>query len=229
MWTDGEALEARTRAVLAILARPPAQAPGTYVYSNAGYMVLGVVLERHTGTTWETLMHTELFVPLGMRSAGFGPPGDLLEVDQPWGHRVADTDEPTPVAPTVHADNPPSMGPAGTVHCSLPDWGKFLTTQSAGLSGEHTLLTAATIERLRRPLPGGHYAGGWIVTEPAWAAGPVYVHDGSNTMWYTVAWVVPETKTVYAAVSNYGGHTAMEAADNTIGELAQRYDTAGFA
>ena len=49
MWSDGNRPDALSRAVLALLSRPPAQAPGTFVYANAGYMIAGAALERITG------------------------------------------------------------------------------------------------------------------------------------------------------------------------------------
>ncbi|QIS19456.1 serine hydrolase domain-containing protein [Nocardia terpenica] len=71
--TDGDPSTARAAVVRAILTRPPAGATGKYSYSNVGYMILGMVLERKGRTSWESLMRTELFTPLRMDSAGFGP------------------------------------------------------------------------------------------------------------------------------------------------------------
>ena len=56
------------------------------IYSNQGYAIVGAMLEKLTGTPWETLITERLFKPLHMDSAGFGPPGTIGAVDQPWGH-----------------------------------------------------------------------------------------------------------------------------------------------
>ena len=56
----------------------------------------------------EDLITTELFKPLGMTTAGFGPPGTPGKIDQPWGHIIKNGRfEPS------QFDNPPVMGPAG--------------------------------------------------------------------------------------------------------------------
>ena len=61
--------DARAKFVHAILAKPPAQKPGTFVYSNAGYMIAGAMLEAKSGKRWEQLMRTELFAKLGEHTA----------------------------------------------------------------------------------------------------------------------------------------------------------------
>lgn len=97
---------------------------GNFVYSNLSYMVAGAMAEKVTGKSWETLMQENLFTPLGMTSAGFGPPGTTGQVDQPWGHTLnGDT-----WIPYQH-DNPPDLGPAGTVHLTIEDWAKYLGQQ----------------------------------------------------------------------------------------------------
>ena len=67
---------AKQRAWMAerFLSRPPKEAPGTrFAYSNYGYLILGHVVERAAGKTWEELIRQEVFAPLGMTGCGFGP------------------------------------------------------------------------------------------------------------------------------------------------------------
>ncbi len=209
---DGHAPDARIRLVRAILAMPPAQSPGTFVYSNTGYILLGAVLERLAGVPWETLMAQELFGPLGMRSCGFGAPGTGRGVDAIWGH-LSRGHALVPVAPGPRADNPPALGPAGTVHCSLEDWGKFLTMHVAGARGEPTLLSPETMKRLHTPPAGGSYAGGWLVVKRSWAGGTALTHTGSNTMWCAVTWLAPAKNLAIAVVTNRFGDAAGKALD----------------
>lgn len=194
LWTDGAAPGARTSFVKAILAKPPAQKPGTFVYSNTSYMIAGALLEAKTGKTWEQLMRDELFAKLGMTSCGFGAPGSKDTVDQPWGHDAGGT----PIAPGPAADNPPGLGPAGTVHCTLEDYGKFLNMIATGTPA---LITPEAMQHLQTAR-GGQYAGGWIVA-PA-PQGSLLVHSGSNTMWYATAMVAPAKKVAFVVVTNKG-------------------------
>ena len=72
---QGTPVQQRREFIEAVLAQPPAATPGTKViYSNQGYTIVGAMLEKLTGTPWETLIINQLFKPLHMDSAGFGPP-----------------------------------------------------------------------------------------------------------------------------------------------------------
>jgi CubicO group peptidase (beta-lactamase class C family) len=66
----------------AVTALPPQHPPGTaFTYSNttAG-IVAGAMLEARTGKPWEQIITERLFRPLGIDSAGFGPPGTAARV-----------------------------------------------------------------------------------------------------------------------------------------------------
>jgi D-alanyl-D-alanine carboxypeptidase len=216
LWADGDKPDARAKFVQGIVAKPPAQKPGTFVYSNAGYMIAGAMLEKATGKRWEQLMRDELFAKLDMKTCGFGAPGRKDVVDQPWGHDAGGT----PIAPGPAADNPPGLGPAGTVHCSLEDYGKFLAVHS---TGQPAIVSPETMQHLHTARNMG-YAGGWMtMTTPR---GSVLVHSGSNTMWYVTTMVVlatkPEDRFVLVMATNSGSN----AIESVFQRFAMRYLTA---
>ena len=158
---------------IALAQKPKGPKQATYEYSNSGYIVAGAMLEAATGRSWEDLMKKEVFAPLGLASAGFGPPHGNTPDAQPRGHQNADgKDVPVPAT----ADNPPALGPAGRIHMSLADMAKYL---SAHATRRSNFLSEATYKRLHTQPFGGMYALGWVVTAPQgrW-------HNGSNTMWY---------------------------------------------
>ncbi len=207
LWSDGDAPGARETFVRSIIAKPPAQKPGTHAYSNAGYMIAGLMLERATGKGWEQLMRDELFGKLGMASCGFGPPGSAA-VDQPWGHDGKDRS----FAPGPSADNPRGLGPAGTVHCSLADYGTFLNVFA---TGSPALVSPETMTHLTTATDGD-YACGWnVITTPK---GNLLAHSGSNTMWFASAIVVPATKVAIVVVTNKGDPDL----ENALKPLLQR-------
>lgn len=48
-------------------ARPNGAAPlGTYEYTNLGYNILGMIIDRETGVTWQEHLRASVFEPLGM-------------------------------------------------------------------------------------------------------------------------------------------------------------------
>jgi CubicO group peptidase (beta-lactamase class C family) len=151
--------------VKGLLARAPEAKPGSkYLYSNQGYAIAGVMLERAGGETWEKLMKTRLFEPLGMDTAGFGAPASLGQVDQPWGHEKGRLDVINPVPPGPRADNPLAISPAGGVHCSIADLAKYAMFHMSGERGEGTLLKTETFRKLHTAV-GDDYALGWMDLE----------------------------------------------------------------
>lgn len=203
-----------------VLSWPPAVPPGSqYLYSNAGYAVAGLIAERITGEAWEDLMRRRLFEPLGMSTAGFGPPGTPGEVDEPRGHATGVLGT-SPLEPGPLADNPPAIGPAATVHCSLPDWGEFVRLHLRGARGTAALLRPETFARLHTPPAGAGYAAGWGVLQHP-TEGRVLLHAGSNTLWFAQAWVATERGYAILVATNRGGDPAERGTGEAIGELVR--------
>ena len=219
---NGTPVAARRRLVKDVLARPPVHAPGSdFLYSNAGYSTAGHMIETVTGIGWEELMSRRLFEPLKMSTAGFGPPGKAGRVDQPRGHSAGGL----PFEPGPFADNPASIGPSGTVHCSIEDWSKFIALHLRGARGDARLLKPDTFARLHKPAagPGDSYAMGWAVAERDWGGGTVLSHNGSNTLWYAVTWLAPKRNFAVMVMCNQGGDRAAKATDDACGALIQAY------
>lgn len=213
----------RSKAAHEGLRLAPANEAGVYAYSNIGYMVVGVMIERVTGLSWETALKKRVFEPLEMTSCGFGAPASAGKVDQPWAHELQGNAL-VPVLPGPGSDNPPALGPAGTVHCSLTDWAKFAELHLKGERGEKTaLLSPQSMAKLHTAPPDGIYALGWGVAERSWAGGKVLSHDGSNTMFYASAWLVPAKNLVFLVATNSGDDTAEKAVHEVVASLVDRY------
>jgi D-alanyl-D-alanine carboxypeptidase len=219
MWAASDQIVERSRAVHALLRQPPGTV-GEFLYSNFGYLIAGVMIEQVTGQPWEVVIRKRLFEPLGMASCGFGAPGSPGKIDQPWAHeRRGGTLVPLPPGPK--ADNPPSLGPAGTVHCGLRDWGRFVQMHLDGERGKATLVSAATMKKLHTPWPGGDYALGWAVSRADGAA--VLAHDGSNTLFFARARLVPARNVAFLITTNAAGPDAVNAVDRVVFYLRARY------
>lgn len=224
----GDVRSRRLEAASSILGQPPASAPAAETaYTNLGYLVAGVMLEAAADAPWEDLMRRELFTPLGMNSAAFGPPGVTGETkpSQPWGHmRAGKTLIGMPPGP--RSDNPFIVGPAGTVHASIADWAAFARLHLRGARGDAGLLiNPDSFARLREHPADDDYALGWIVTSRPWAAAPggaqglVLTHGGSNTMWYCTVWVAPEIDRAFLVACNAPRDPGAKVCDTVIGEL----------
>ncbi|GAA3442506.1 hypothetical protein Pve01_21330 [Planomonospora venezuelensis] len=59
--------------------RPALFAPGERMsYSNSGWVLLGAVVERLTGQSYDGYVRRETLTPLGMDGSGLGRQGDVL-------------------------------------------------------------------------------------------------------------------------------------------------------
>ncbi len=223
----------RIEYVRRILAEPPAYPPGSkFIYSNRSYMVAGAIAERLGDAPWEELITRRVFQPLGMTTAGFGgqaTPGrdDPAQADQPWPHHrfLGLLGKPTPVPPGPGSDNPLLLGPAGTVHASLPDWGRFVACHLRAGKAAPALLKPETFAILHKRPDQGDYAFGWLFAERAWAGGTALTHSGSNTMNYAVVWVAPNRDVAFLAVTNVGGNDAFRACDEAVVALLKLHTT----
>jgi CubicO group peptidase (beta-lactamase class C family) len=210
--SDGSSLaDQRIATVGDALSRPPDRSPGTYAYSNLGYIIAGAAIEHIAGLSWENATRQQLFEPLAMANSGFGPP----QGDAPQGHRIGQDGSLLPAGQNATADNPAAIGPAGTVHTTLEDWARFV---GVFLSPEQTYLSSESLARLIQPAPGSEYALGWGVGN-APLIGRVISHDGSNTMWYAHVIASPARQRGLLIVANCGrgpGSGAVAAVRNAL-------------
>ncbi len=190
---------ARDKVLLEAMSKPLLSEPGEkYLYSNWGYTLAGHMAEKATGKTWETLMKTEVFEPLQMMTGGFGGTGTQGKIDQPWPHASNGSAMPSN---GKEMDNLPVMGPAGTIHMSLEDWGKFITEHLKGAKGKSEYLAQASFQRLHTAI-GKDYAMGWMPRMRPWAGGTALFHNGDNTLNHAVVWAAPEKGFAVLVVTN---------------------------
>ncbi|MFO0959270.1 MAG: serine hydrolase domain-containing protein [Isosphaeraceae bacterium] len=220
----GSQRENRRKYLEKILAEPPDAPVGQkFVYSNRNYIVAGAIAERAADQDWESLITARLFKPLRMTSAGFGAPGRKGRIDQPLPHIEKDG-KPSPIEPGPLADNPPLLGPAGTVHASLPDWAKFVAAHLRGAAGQDGILPASAFQKMQKPSEGGQgYAFGWGMLDRPWGGGRVLSHSGSNTMNYAVVWAAPLKDFAVLVATNEGGDRMAAACDEAAAALIRHH------
>jgi len=223
LWAaKGSPQEQRLMLLEGVLKHPPLSQPGTtFLYSNANFAVAGAMEETIGEKSYEELLALKLFQPLGMQSAGFGPPEGAR------GHDA----QGKPVEAADRADNPESITPAGRVHCTISDWSKFVALHLAGARLARGLAPATGVKLLSKQSfeqlqtspegPDKGYAMGWGVTQRPWG-GNLLVHSGSNTLWFCVVWIAPEKNFAAMACCNQGGEAGQKACDEAVGGLITR-------
>lgn len=174
---------------------------GRFRYSNLGYVIVGAAIDRLAGN-YEQALHDLVLDPLGIRSAGFGPPPDI------WGHQPRlqlgpigiGRGRPSPPArPT--SDNPAVYTPAGRLHLSLPDWATIV--RRLFLDTDDRLLTAESIDRLLHVPDGNAMAMGWAPA-PRQMPHASAVMQGSNTFWAATGLLDTDRRRAVLLVTNDG-------------------------
>ena len=195
---------------------PPGE-PGTFEYSNLNYILAGAAIELITGTSWEEAIGSEVFKAEGgdwSSGWGFGPPpSGPVGHDTVFGLKV-------PAGRGSGADNPPALGPAGTVHVPIDSHLRLL---SEFIDRDSTLISDETRTKLLSPWPDedADYAMGWGVTSHE-ALGTVYAHRGSNTMWLSHAEMVPGKGTVFIVNTNMFTGKSREAVSDLVRVIETR-------
>jgi CubicO group peptidase (beta-lactamase class C family) len=197
--------------VAAALEDEPEAKPGTFSYSNAGFIIATVIAERAAQKSCEELMQAEVFKPLGMTHAGFGNTGE----GQNRGHQHG---KPMRHMNTLDDGAPSMYAPAGFLHMSLEDWAKFNLDQLAGAAGKGKLLSPASYRLMQTAQPGSPAGLDWGVQQSiAGRQGPVLVHQGSDGNWLAIAVLFPEQGTGTLMVANAGADMG---ADQVLMRLA---------
>ena len=185
---DGPA-EARDQLRYA-LGRPLDYTPGTrWVYSNLGFVLLGLVIESVTNTDYETWVRAELLSPMGVHRlvAGKSRPKDRPG-DETWYHVTSDRSPSPSVFPederaiVRHPDGGfyvEGMTAMGGWTASAPDLARFLVHMD-GLDTVPDVLSSDTIAAMTARPPD---IGAW--SDDVWYARGWYVQrlrDG-GTLW----------------------------------------------
>lgn len=170
----------RTELAKIAFAKPPRK-PGRFLYSNLSYIVMGAAIDRLSGSSYESALENRVLAPLGVHSAGYGPPPAV------WGHqpkfyvggialfkgKPANPDEST-------SDNPPVLSSAGTLHLNCHDWARILRLFQAG--SNLGVVDDKAIERILQfpQVPDARMSMGWARVD---LDGLGYAAQGSNVFW----------------------------------------------
>ncbi|HEY3472899.1 MAG TPA: serine hydrolase, partial [Amycolatopsis sp.] len=112
----------------------------TLSYCNSGFILIGRVIEKLTGKTWDAALRERLFTPLGLTRTGTLPEEALL-FRAAMGHVATGDEDPEP-APVWGL--PRSAGPAGLITASASDVLAFARLHlTGGLGPDGTRLLSA--------------------------------------------------------------------------------------
>ena len=199
----GNATEQRLAFARKVLQEQPANEPGeAFVYSNAGYSILGLIVEKLGKENWNEQLAQYVYEPLDMKTAGIDWPRSEDRPGEPAGHFGA-MDE-----LRIQAIEEYELGayiePAGDAHASMKDLARYGLAHMNGINGKDGILKSATFQWLHQPLENKNYAAGWFVTQSE-SGVAVHEHSGSAGTFLAMIILEPENNRGWAIAANAGG------------------------
>jgi CubicO group peptidase (beta-lactamase class C family) len=162
-------------------------------YSNSGYILLGYVIEKITGASYEQFVRDNIFTPLAMKDSGYDSNSAIIE-------RRAAGYSPSPSGPIN----------AGYVHMSIPHAaGALYSTTEDLLRWEQGLfggkvVSAASLKKMTTPFKNNYALG--VVVQTA-DGRTVISHGGGIEGFNTFLAYYPDDKLTVVVLSNINGPT----------------------
>lgn len=148
----------------------------TFVYSNAGYTLATLMLEKVTRSTWEKLINKVFNQDLNLDVKLSWP--ENQKIKGTWGHLTEnDSLKPVPSTWDYHLDY---TEPAGDLNIKLQDFVRFVQLNLQGLEGRNNYLKSDTYKFIHNGFK--NYALGWF---NVYENGKVLsVHSGTGAFTY---------------------------------------------
>jgi CubicO group peptidase (beta-lactamase class C family) len=171
--------------------------PGTkWSYTNLGYIVLGYLLERISGQTYEEFLQENIFKPLGMNDSGLLSFVTVIPRRAtgywPGNNGIENADRPDP---RMHFSS-------GSLYSSTED----LLRWNEGLFGGK-LLTPASLRKMTTPFKGDYACGLYVKR----VNGQLMIeHDGNNIGFNSDMAYYPEDRIAVIVLANLNGTVTSE-------------------
>lgn len=164
-------------------------------YSNAGYIIAALMLEKASGKTYENLVQkTMQDLHLGY-FIGFPNHEDPR---YPWGHWM-ENGKLTPLAPDHFYKLNDYAASAGDISMNVVDYAHFIQLHLKGLLGDNNYLTSTDYQSLHFALD--NYSYGWGNTTLPDGSRVSY-HDGSAGTYYCHTIIIPSKKIAIIVMLN---------------------------
>ena len=178
--------------------QPMESAPGKrWAYNNSGYILLGAIIEKASGQTYEQFIQQNIFEPIGMKQSYYDNPIQIIR------QRVAGYDknsEGFANAPYLSMTQPYAAGALASTVDDLTLWDSALYTER--LLKQETLKQAHISYQLADGSSTA-YGYGWGISE--YAGHRLIEHGGGIHGFRTRAIRMPDDRVFVAVLSNNGG------------------------
>jgi len=175
-------------------------------YSNSGYFLLGAIIEKVTGKTYEQVLQENILTPLKMNNTGYDHHGTILP------HRASGYEKTGSTYINANYLDMSIPYAAGSLYATVEDlylWDQALYTNKLLSKKYMDLLFSKHI-----PAFGGHYGYGWSVSKvPNGKTGDslkVIGHGGGINGFNTLITRIPADKNLIVLFNNTGGASLNE-------------------
>ncbi|MFY0592920.1 serine hydrolase domain-containing protein [Roseivirga sp.] len=180
--------------------RPLLFEPGTrYSYTTYGYTILGVIIERASGMSFEDYMNQNIWQKAGMTNTGIEKYGQKKPNQSSLYHqnRKGKTK-------SAKENNLSNRLPGGGVYTTLDDMLKF-----GNAVINNTFVQESTMDLMREhhslEKEANGYGFGWFLYNPKPNEGAIIGHSGGQTGSTTQLMIVPKLKMVIVVLTNTSG------------------------
>lgn len=186
-----------------------------FVYSNAGYTLATLMLEKVTGKSWEQLVEKVFNKDLKL-NVKLSWPENQQQKDT-WGHTYNDGQlAPVSSATDYHLDY---TEPAGDINIKLKDYIRFIQLNISGLQGQDNYLKAKTYAFIHKGIE--HYSLGWFnIYENG---NDLSTHSGTAGTYYSLVHIDRLKMKAYIIFTNSFGDNTTQGVRLLMRKLKENY------
>lgn len=200
--------------VALVAAKPLEFTPGTkWAYSNTGYILLGMTIEKTSGHSYADFLNRNIFGPLGMANSGYDQAEDIVK-KRASGYEIKD-------GHIANADFIDMSVPyaAGGIYSTVEDMYRW----NEALAHEGRLLSADSLKQMFTPYPeaayqGQHYGYGVVISELKFGK-LLYYHGGGVDGFSSSIQRYPKERVCIVVLTNVGSLKPWELGDHIASDL----------
>lgn len=183
--------------------------PGTnWSYSNTGYILLGMIVEKTSGQSYADFLKTNIFEPLGMRDSGYDSAKDIFK-ERASGYQLVD-------GHIANADLFDMSVPfsAGGIYSTVEDMYRW----NEALADAGKLLSADSLKQMFTEYPeatheGQHYGYGVVISRLKFGR-LLYYHGGGVEGFSSSIQRYPNDRVCIVVLSNFDSYKPWELGDH---------------
>lgn len=186
-----------------------------FMYSNAGYTLATLMLEKVTGKSWEQLVEKVFNKDLKLNVKLSWPENQKQK--ETWGHSFENGKlKPVPSTIDYHLDY---TEPSGDINIKLIDYIKFIQLHLDGLSGKNNYLKAETYKYIHKGIE--NYSIGWYnIYENN---KELSTHSGTAGTYYSLVHIDRINKKAYIIFTNSFNTDTQQGVRLLIRKLKENY------